>query len=116
MIVGIKGCIDTIVKKIEIIDKPVFSVSNDTLICSIDTLQLTAVGSSGGSVTWSPAYMINSVNSFTPLVSPDITTTYRARYADPYGCVAFDSVTVASERSNVKAGTSNDAERTVILQ
>ncbi len=89
-----KGCIDTIVKKIEIIDKPVFGVSNDTLICSIDTLQLTAAGSSGGSVTWSPAYMINNVNSFTALVSPDVTTTYRARYADPYGCVAFDSVTV----------------------
>jgi gliding motility-associated-like protein len=89
-----KGCIDTIIKKIEIVDRPVFSVSNDTLICSIDTLQLNASGRGGGTVTWSPAYMINDVNSFTPLVSPDVTTTYRVTYSDPYGCVGFDSVTV----------------------
>jgi gliding motility-associated-like protein len=38
--------------------------------------------------------MINDINSFTPLVSPDVTTTYRVRYADSYGCVAFDSLTI----------------------
>ena len=89
-----KGCLDTITKKIQITDRPQFSASNDTLICSIDTLMLNAVGSSGGSVTWSPNYMINNINSFTPLVSPDVTTTYRVQYADPYGCVGLDSVTV----------------------
>jgi gliding motility-associated-like protein len=89
-----KGCIDTIVKKIDIIDRPVFFVSNDTLICSIDTLQLSSAGSSAGSVTWSPNYMINDLNTYTPLVSPDVTTIYKATYTDPYGCVAVDSVLV----------------------
>ncbi|RYE22916.1 MAG: PKD domain-containing protein [Sphingobacteriales bacterium] len=89
-----RGCRDTINKTIEIIDRPAFKVSNDTLICSIDTLQLSAVASGNGSIAWSPAYMINNVNSFTPLVSPDVTTTYTAIYTDAFGCVARDTVTV----------------------
>ncbi len=89
-----KGCLDTIIKKIEIVDRPSFAVGNDTLICSIDTLQLNAVASSGGSILWSPNYMINNVTSFTPLVSPNITTTYTAQYADAFGCTASESITV----------------------
>lgn len=89
-----KGCIDTIRKTVTITDKPEFTVSNDTLICSIDTLQLTAVASGGGNVTWSPNYNINNVNSFTPLVSPDVTTTYRVQYSDNFGCSATDSIKV----------------------
>ncbi|MEP6713638.1 MAG: gliding motility-associated C-terminal domain-containing protein, partial [Ferruginibacter sp.] len=41
-----------------------------------------------------PSYNINNVNSFTPLVSPDITTIYRAQFTDNFGCVAKDSVKV----------------------
>ena len=89
-----KGCIDTIIKKIQIIDKPEFIVSNDTLICNIDTLRLNSAGSSGGTVTWSPNYMINNINSFTPLVSPDKSTTYQVKYTDAFGCSARDSVIV----------------------
>jgi gliding motility-associated-like protein len=92
-----KGCLDTLVKRIAIVDKPAFSVTNDTLICSIDTLQLNAVASNvtgPGTVTWTPNYMIDNVNSFTPLVSPDVTTTYTANYSDAYGCKASDPVTV----------------------
>ncbi len=89
-----KGCLDTLKKTIQIIDRPEFTVSNDTLICSIDTLQLNAVASSNGSISWSPNYMINDVNSFTPLVSPDVTTTYTAQYLDAFGCAASESVIV----------------------
>lgn len=89
-----RGCLDTIVKTVRIVDRPAFSITNDTLICSIDTLQLTAVASDVGSIVWSPNYMINNVNSFTPLVSPDLTTTYIARFSDPSGCAAEDSITV----------------------
>lgn len=89
-----RGCLDTIVKTIRIVDRPAFSITNDTLICSIDTLQLNAVSSDVGSIVWSPNYMINNVNSFTPLVSPDVTTTYIARFSDPSGCAAEDTVTV----------------------
>ncbi len=89
-----RGCLDTIVKTIRIVDRPEFNITNDTLICSIDTLQLNAVSNEVGSIVWSPNYMINNVNSFTPLVSPDITTTYIARFADASGCFAEDTLTV----------------------
>jgi gliding motility-associated-like protein len=90
-----KGCIDTVNKTITILDKAPLSVfPKDTLICSIDNLQLRAQATTGGNVTWRPNYMINNVNSFTPLVSPDVTTKYYVHYADSFGCSADDSVNV----------------------
>ncbi len=100
-----KGCRDTIFKTINIVDRPLFTITKDTLICSIDTLQLRAVGSSNGTVTWSPNYMISNVNSFTPLVSPDVTTTYTATFADAFGCVAIEKVTIkVVDRVTLQAG------------
>ena len=79
-----------------IVDKPVFTVGNDTLICIIDTLRLNAVGVSAanGTITWSPNNNIDNVNSFSPLVSPDVTTTYTATYVDNSGCFASKSITI----------------------
>ncbi|MBK7434168.1 MAG: PKD domain-containing protein [Chitinophagaceae bacterium] len=87
-----KGCADTVRKTITILTGPPLTVSNDTLICTIDTLQLNAVGA--GNFTWSPNYMISNVNAPNPLVSPDVTTTYRVRLTDPFGCYAEDTVRV----------------------
>lgn len=89
-----KGCTDTIQQQVVIVERPAFSISNDTLICSIDTLQLQATAETPGSITWSPAFRINNVNSFTPRVWPNVTTTYVARFLDRSGCEAIDSVTV----------------------
>ena len=89
-----KGCRDTITRNITILDKAPFTLTNDTLICNIDTLQLNFVNTNPGSITWTPAYMITDVHSFTPLVSPDVTTTYYANYADDFGCTAKDSVII----------------------
>ncbi len=87
-----KGCIDTVPKTIDILDRPALSVSGDTLICIIDTLQLNAIGT--GSFLWSPNYNINNVNIANPLVSPDVTTIYHVTLTDPFGCVGTDSVKV----------------------
>lgn len=87
-----KGCIDTLTKTLEVKDRPELTVSNDTLICIIDTLQIHAVGA--GTVVWSPNYMISNVNSPDPFVSPDVTTTYTVTLTDPFGCVGTDAVTV----------------------
>lgn len=89
-----KGCIGTFTKIITIVDKPVFSVTNDTLICSIDTIRITAIAGSAGVVTWSPNYNINNTDIFSPLVSPDVTTTYYVSFADNTGCTTSDSVKV----------------------
>ncbi|MEP6750506.1 MAG: PKD domain-containing protein [Bacteroidota bacterium] len=91
-ITSTKGCVKTITDTIQIKDKPDFFVNNDTLICSVDTLQLTSVGV--GAVFWTPAYNINNQNSFTPLVSPKVSTTYYATLSESRGCNALDSVRV----------------------
>ena len=98
-----KGCIKTITDTIAIIDKPVFKITNDTLICSIDTLQLISSGT--GSVLWTPNYNINNQTSFTPLVSPKVSTTYSATLTETPGCVATHSVQVnVVDRVTLNAG------------
>jgi len=87
-----KGCRDTVYQTIVIKDIPPLSLTNDTLICYIDTLQLNAVGT--GSVQWTPDYNISNVNIPDPLVSPDVPTTYYVRLTDQSGCVNTDSVKV----------------------
>ena len=88
-----KGCLKTIRDTIPIVDKPTFTITNDTLICSIDDLQLTASGGTG-SIFWSPGYNINNQTSFTPVVSPKVTTTYSATLTETPGCTATKSVVV----------------------
>lgn len=90
-----KECIKTIQKTISILEKPFLVLTKDTLICSIDTLQLMASVAGPGTIIWSPNYSINNVNSLTPLISPDITTTYSAFFTDAKGCSATDSVKVS---------------------
>lgn len=87
-----KGCRDTIDAPLNILDKPSIKITNDTLICSIDTLQLIAQGN--GTFTWSPNYMISNVNIPNPLVSPDVPTMYYATLTSAPGCVNRDSVFV----------------------
>lgn len=93
-----KGCIDTIVKTVNILDKPIVNLAfRDTLICSIDTLRLNAtVGN--GSVTWVPnrpasiARMLGN-NTPNPIVFPVDTTKYIVTVNDN-GCINTDTVTV----------------------
>ena len=88
-----KGCNDTIVKRLDILDQPPLTLQpKDTLICNIDTLQLNAIGA--GSFLWTPNYMISNVNIPDPLVSPDVTTTYRVKITDAFGCTGSDTIRV----------------------
>jgi gliding motility-associated-like protein len=101
-----KGCRDTLYPVVKIVDEPDLKITNDTLICTIDTLQLKS-NFTTGIITWSPNYMISNINSFNPLVSPDVTTTYTAFYQDPSGCSGSKKVTV-SVVSAVTLLTAND--------
>ena len=87
-----KGCMDTISNSVTIIDKPPITLAfRDTLICNIDTIQLQASGS--GVFTWTPNYNISNTNTSAPLVSPDITTSYKVDLNDN-GCKNQDSIRV----------------------
>lgn len=92
--VGVNGCskrkIDTI--RVTVRPKPVLNITNDTLICSIDTLRLNITGS--GSVLWTPNYNISNTSINSPLVSPDVPTTYHVHLVDSHNCFSDDSVFV----------------------
>ncbi|HKP32749.1 MAG TPA: PKD domain-containing protein [Chitinophagaceae bacterium] len=87
-----KGCIDTVFKDVVVYDKPLLDLPfQDTLICSVDTLQLQATGI--GNFAWTPTYNIINETTPTPLVYPKVTTTYTVTLNDK-GCVNSDTVRV----------------------
>jgi hypothetical protein len=87
-----KGCIDTIVRKVEVKEKPPIGLAfKDTLICSIDTLELKASGN--GIFSWSPGYNILNTNTANPLVYPKTTTQYQVTLNEN-GCVNTENVRV----------------------
>lgn len=92
--VGVTGCAKTRTDSITVFVSapPPITLLNDTLICNIDTLQLTTAGT--GNFLWSPNYMISSITAQSPLVSPDVPTMYYVRLTDPFGCFNTDSVFV----------------------
>ncbi len=110
---GVTGCAkaksDTVVVVVR--PKPVIDVTNDTLICIIDTLQLNVSGN--GTVLWSPNYMINNTISPSPLVSPDISTTYQVRLTNSFGCYSDDTVLVnVKSQVTINAGPDTSICRT----
>jgi len=86
------GCLDTAFQTVTVIDKPVISFPfRDTLICSIDTLHLHALGT--GVYSWSPNSFILNANTPDPLVFPKTTTDYTVSLNQD-GCVNTDLVHV----------------------
>jgi len=89
-----KGCLDTIVKPITIIDKPPLKVRfKDTLICNGDALQLEAIGNGIFSWTTAGPDVIINLNTATPTVTPAVTKYYYVML-DDNGCINNDSVRV----------------------
>lgn len=93
-----KGCEDTMMKTITILDRPQLNLPfRDTLICSIDTLML-RVNINSGSVLWTPQNgpnktRIQNATTSTPLVYPQDSTKYYVAINDN-GCANSDSVMV----------------------
>lgn len=97
-----KGCRDTAIKPVYIVDKPPLTLAfHDTLICVRDAVQLTASGS--GNFIWSPNINIIDANTPNPTVSPPSTTKYFVDL-DDNGCFNKDTVLVrVTDRVNVQA-------------
>lgn len=86
-----KGCIDTISKPINASNLPNLSLAfKDTLICSIDTLQLQARGT--GNYSWTGTNLVNPTSP-NPFVFPKDTATYIVTLNEQ-GCIATDTVRV----------------------
>ena len=88
-----KGCEDTVSKVVNVLDKPFINLPfKDTLICSIDTLQLLST-SFAKSYSWSPNLYISNTGVANPLVFPKDTTLYILTVTDN-GCVNRDTIKV----------------------
>lgn len=83
---------DTVI--VTLMELPELTLTNDTLICSIDTLQLNAISPAAVKYSWSPAYHINNITSASPFISPDVPTQYMISVSDTYQCESTDSVWV----------------------
>ncbi len=86
-----KGCVDTVPKTIVINPLPSITVSPDSTYCGLDSLQLTATGTSGGTFTWQPASTIIGAATASPIVFPTVPITYFATI-NLLGCLKTDSV------------------------
>ena len=81
-----------ITKLVDIRDKPLIQLPfRDTLICSIDTLQLSATGS--GVFSWLPNYNILNAATALPIVFPKKSTTYFITLNEQ-GCIGTDSIRI----------------------
>jgi PKD repeat protein len=87
-----KGCIDTVYQNLDVRVRPTVNLAfRDTIICSIDTLQLVINGP--GTYEWLPNYNIINPLTTSPFVFPKQTTTYKVNMNDN-GCINSDSVKV----------------------
>lgn len=92
VVTNTKGCRDTAIRNISIVDKPPLSLAfRDTLICIPDALKLQAIGN--GIFSWTPGTAMINGNTATPIVNPVTTTTYTV-HLDDNGCLNQDSVKV----------------------
>ncbi len=110
-----KGCSDTVSKTIQVIDKPLLELPfKDTLICSIDSLVLRAIGT--GNFSWTPTDRMLNSNAANPTVFPFQTTTYTVSLNDR-GCLATDTVRVnVLNFVTVNAGNDTTICRTDAIQ
>lgn len=100
-----RGCRDTTDRVIKVFDNPPLTVSNDTVMCISDQMQLKATGT--GSFSWSPASPLNDPTSPAPLASPTTPTTFTVVLTSVPGCITIDSVFVDVKR-NVSLKPPND--------
>ena len=86
------GCEDTISSAVIVDDKPFLRVPNDTLLCYLDNMQLTAQGT--GTFFWTPNLNISNQNIRNPIVKPNVDTRYTVKLTQSPGCENTASVLV----------------------
>lgn len=111
------GCVGSDTVRISVIPAPTISISNDTLICRGDSIQL----NSGGGVffQWAPVASLSALDIPDPLASPDSSTTYSLTITGSQNCTATDSVTInLASLPGVNAGSDTSICRgdSIILQ
>jgi gliding motility-associated-like protein len=87
-----KGCWNKDSVKVEVFPLPQITVSNDTLICAGETVQINASG--GQSYQWSPGTGLSCTSCNSPVASPATKTTYTVTVLSVNNCENKDSVSI----------------------
>jgi hypothetical protein len=85
----------TITKSIFVGAYPIVTLTDDTTICNIQSVQLTASG--GNFYSWTPTLGLSCSNCPNPIANPTNTTKYFVTVSDSAGCATLDSVTITIE-------------------
>ena len=114
------GCRDSILVPVSVLDTTQITISNDTIICLGQSVQLIATSTAGdGShpefYSWTPTTKLSDPNSPTPIATPDTTTQYSVTIKENFCFTRVENVTVYVEPqptiiitasgTNVSAGT-----------
>jgi gliding motility-associated-like protein len=87
------GCIDTATVMVDVSDKPFIQLPfKDTLICSIDSLLISAKTNTNN-VVWTPNVFISNTNIINPIVFPKDTIQYIIT-ATESTCIGSDTLTI----------------------
>ena len=97
------GCVDTVVKKIKVVDKPTIVAAGAPVICRDRNTTLTASG--GRTYVWDASSTLSCLNCPNPIAQPDTNTIYRVTGTDSNGCVNTDTVLIrVQQRFRVTVG------------
>lgn len=94
---GVDTCVSSLHSSVSVSAYPASTLSAFAHPDTIYFGQTSQLGTltSGGNIIWNPPYNISSVNSPSPTVWPEHTTTYSAMYTDAHGCLfPISSVTI----------------------
>lgn len=93
VIMDANGC--TAEYPIVISTNPIDAITNDTVLCAGEQVQLQAIAPGAVAAQWSPATGLANPGQLNTLASPTENTTYVLTVADDEGCMGTDSVQVA---------------------
>lgn len=99
------GCADTLYTTIAINNLSI-NATNDTTVCSGDTLQLNAGATANATpitYQWSPGTAVSCDTCATPVTVPTSATTYYVTATDANGCSASDTVVIGTSNPTLSA-------------
>lgn len=104
-------------RQIAALQIPQMTVSNDTLICQGDSINLTAFSVRALTTTWSPNYNLSSISAPRVTVWPEYTQTYNIVMPFANGCIVDTPIEVKVRKIKADAGpdrTLRDGAGTVL--
>ena len=87
------GCVGRDTVKINILPKPVITLTTNNTACAGDSFQLAATG--GGTYSWSPSTGLSDINIGNPVSTASSGIKYYVTVTSAQGCKNIDSVTVS---------------------